>query len=56
MELGLYSFAETHPDPVTGEQVNAGERLRHLMEEIELANQVGLDVYGVGDIIAPTLP
>ena len=49
MELGLYSFAETHPDPVTGAQVNAGERLRHLIEEIELADQVGLDVYGVGE-------
>ena len=49
MELGLYSFAETHPDPVTGEQVSAGERLRHLLEEIALADEVGLDVYGVGE-------
>src|ERR1035437_4560978 len=46
MELGLYSFAETHPDPVTGHQVGAGQRLRNLIEEIELADQVGLDVYG----------
>lgn len=49
MELGLYSFAETHRDPTTGAQVDAGTRLKHLLEEIELADQVGLDVYGVGE-------
>ena len=48
-ELGLYSFAEVTPDPVTGMTISAAERLRRLMEEIELADQVGLDVYGVGE-------
>lgn len=49
MELGLYSFAEATPDPETGQTVTAAERLRDLLEEIELADQVGLDVYGVGE-------
>ena len=49
MELGLYTFAETTLDPSTGKQINAGQRLRDLMEEIELADQLGLDVYGVGE-------
>src|ERR1700745_2751412 len=49
MELGLYSFAETHADPRTGQPVSPGRRLHDLMEEIELADQVGLDVYGVGE-------
>ena len=49
MELGLYSFAETHTDPATGEQVDPGTRLKHLLEEIELADRLGLDVYGVGE-------
>src|SRR3982751_901118 len=49
MELGLYSFAETHPDPRTGQAVPAGQRLHHLLEEIELADQLGLDVFGVGE-------
>ena len=49
MELGLYTFAETTLDPATGTQINAGQRLRDLMEEIELADQLGLDVYGVGE-------
>lgn len=49
MDIGLYSFAETPFDPRTGRQVGAGERIRHLLEEIELADQVGLDVFGVGE-------
>ncbi len=48
-ELGLYSFAEVTPDPVTGKTITAAERIRRLMEEIQLADQVGLDVYGVGE-------
>jgi probable LLM family oxidoreductase len=49
MELGLYTFAETTPDPSTGRVISARERLRNLMEEIELADQLGLDVFGVGE-------
>ena len=49
MEIGLYSFGETRFDPSTGKQIDAGERIRRLVEEIELADQVGLDVFGVGE-------
>ncbi len=49
MELGVYTFAETTPDPTTGHTVSAVERLRDLLEEIELADQVGLDVFGIGE-------
>ncbi|MGO4570635.1 LLM class flavin-dependent oxidoreductase [Microvirga sp. 2TAF3] len=49
MELGIYTFAETTPDPRTGRIVSPAQRLRDLMEEIELADQVGLDVFGVGE-------
>lgn len=49
IELGIYTFAETTPDPSTGETISAAQRLRDLMEEIELADQVGLDVFGVGE-------
>jgi len=49
MEIGLFTFGETPFDPRTGEQLDAGTRLRNLVEEIELADQVGLDVYGVGE-------
>jgi probable LLM family oxidoreductase len=49
MELGIYTFAETTPDAHTGETISAGERLRDLLEEIELADRIGLDVFGVGE-------
>jgi probable LLM family oxidoreductase len=49
MELGIYSFADTGRDPRTGRVVNSEKRLRNLLEEIELADQVGLDVFGVGE-------
>jgi probable LLM family oxidoreductase len=49
MELGIYTFAELTPDPQTGETVTPRQRLRDLLEEIELADQVGLDVFGVGE-------
>ena len=43
MELGIYSFAEL------GDGQSPGERLRDLLEEIELAEEAGLDVFGVGE-------
>jgi probable LLM family oxidoreductase len=49
MEIGLYSFAENTPDPLTGTLQTPAERLRDLLEEIELADQVGLDFYGLGE-------
>jgi len=49
MELGIYTFAEATPDAETGETVSPQQRLHDLMEEIELADQVGLDVFGVGE-------
>lgn len=49
MEIGIYTFAELQPDPLTGEHITAAQRLQDLLEEIELADEVGLDVFGVGE-------
>jgi probable LLM family oxidoreductase len=49
MELGITTFAETYPDPKTGEMIGHGLRLRQVLEEIVLAEKVGLEVYGVGE-------
>ncbi len=49
MELGITTFAETHPDPATGEVISHAERLRQVIEEAVVAEQVGLDVYGIGE-------
>jgi probable LLM family oxidoreductase len=49
MELGISSFAELTPDPVTGKIISAHQRMTDLVEEIELADQVGLDLYALGE-------
>lgn len=48
-EIGVYSFAELTPDPFTGHQVSPEQRIRDLLESAELADQVGLDVFAVGE-------
>ncbi len=45
MEIGIYTFA----DVPAGKPDFAGQRLRNLVEEMELADQVGLDVFAVGE-------
>ena len=49
MEIGIYTFADIATDPLTGKTITAQQRIRNLIEEIELADQVGLDVFGVGE-------
>jgi probable LLM family oxidoreductase len=49
MEIGLYTFADIGTDPATGRRIGPSERLRNLVEEIVLADQVGLDVFGLGE-------
>ncbi len=48
-EIGLYTFAELMPDPHTGHLISPAKRLQYLMERAELAEQVGLDVIGLGE-------
>ncbi len=48
-ELGLYSFAELTPDPHSGKMISPAQRVRDLLESIELAEQVGLDVFALGE-------
>jgi len=49
MQFGIYSFAENTAHPQTGVLQSPAERLRDLLEEVELADQVGLDIYGLGE-------
>ncbi|HSK14544.1 MAG TPA: LLM class flavin-dependent oxidoreductase [Gaiellaceae bacterium] len=49
MEIGVYTFAEVRPDPESGRTIDPAQRLRDVLEEAELADQVGLDVFGVGE-------
>ena len=47
MQIGIDSCAAAHTD--TSRTLSAAERLRNLIEEIEHADQVGLDVFGIGE-------
>jgi len=47
VQIGIDSFAAAHTD--TSRTLGASERLRNLIEEIEHADQVGLDVFGIGE-------
>ena len=48
-EIGLYTFAELSPDPLTGNLINPAHRLQQFIERVELAEKVGLDVIGLGE-------
>ncbi len=49
MEIGVYTFADVGIHPITGENITAHQRIQNLLEEIELADQLGLDVFAVGE-------
>ena len=49
MQIGLDSFAAIVPDPVSGITLTPAEHLRDLLTQIEHADQVGLDVVGIGE-------
>ena len=49
MEIGVYTFAELQEDPLDGHLISPEQRMRDLLEEAELADQIGLDVFGVGE-------
>jgi probable LLM family oxidoreductase len=49
MEIGLYTFAELQEDPLDGHIISPEQRMRDLVEEAVLAEEVGLDVFGVGE-------
>jgi probable LLM family oxidoreductase len=48
-EIGVFSFVPHLPDPLTGQEISQTDQLRNLLETIELADQVGLDVFGIGE-------
>jgi probable LLM family oxidoreductase len=49
MELGVYTFGDVLRDPRTGTTISPEQRLKNLIEEVQLADQVGLDVFGLGE-------
>jgi probable LLM family oxidoreductase len=48
-ELGLYTFVDNGSNPLTGAKKNPVEVMANLLETIELADQVGLDIFAIGE-------
>jgi probable LLM family oxidoreductase len=49
MELGLYTFADMQPDGVSGKAIHTHQRMKDLLEEIKLADELGLDIFALGE-------
>ena len=49
MQIGVYTFVETRVDPKTGQAADSARIFADLLEEIALADRVGLDVFGIGE-------
>lgn len=52
LEIGMTSFADTneiHTENGAQEKLSADQRIRNIVEEIQLADEVGLDIYGLGE-------
>ena len=49
MEFGLYSLGDHTVNPLTGERISAQQRIQELIEMSQLAEQAGIDVFGVGE-------
>jgi len=49
MEIGIYTLGDLSPDPFTGKTISSGQRMKEIMEVAKLADEAGLDVFGVGE-------
>ena len=49
MQIGIDSFVAALPDPQTGVALHPAERIENLLDEVELADAAGLDVFGIGE-------
>ncbi|MFD1708193.1 LLM class flavin-dependent oxidoreductase [Siminovitchia sediminis] len=49
MEIGIYTLADIGTDPLTGETITAKDRIQDIIQAAKLADEAGLDVFGVGE-------
>jgi probable LLM family oxidoreductase len=49
IEIGIYTLADIGPDPHTGEIITAKQRIKEIIQAAKLADEAGLDVFGVGE-------
>ncbi|MBU8906297.1 LLM class flavin-dependent oxidoreductase [Desertibacillus haloalkaliphilus] len=49
IDIGIYTLADIGPDPLTGKTVTVKERLTEIIQAATLADEAGLDIFGVGE-------
>jgi probable LLM family oxidoreductase len=49
MEIGIYTFGELNCDPHTGQIIQTKQRIHDIIEAAKLADEAGLDVFGIGE-------
>jgi probable LLM family oxidoreductase len=49
LEIGVYTFADITPDPRTGRAIGVPQRMEEVLAAAKLAEEVGLDIFGVGE-------
>ncbi|MDI4645781.1 LLM class flavin-dependent oxidoreductase [Cohnella hashimotonis] len=49
MEIGLYTLADIVPDPFTNRIISASQRMKEILDAAKLADEAGLDLFGVGE-------
>ncbi|GIJ81352.1 probable oxidoreductase, LLM family [Micromonospora phaseoli] len=56
MELGIGAFGDANYDPATGTRISEAQAIRNVVESIVVAEQAGLDWFGVGEHHTPEFP
>lgn len=49
IEIGIYTFGDIGPDPLTGHTVSTRQRISEIIEAAKCADDAGLDVFGIGE-------
>jgi probable LLM family oxidoreductase len=48
-EIGIYTLADIGPNPLTGKTITVKERVKEIIQAAQLADEAGLDVFGIGE-------
>ena len=49
IDIGIYTLADIGPDPFSGKAITPKQRLDEIIKAAQLADEAGLDVFGLGE-------
>ncbi|MGX6446327.1 LLM class flavin-dependent oxidoreductase [Neobacillus sp. K501] len=49
IEIGIYTLADIGPNPLNGKTITSRDRINEIIQAAKLADEAGLDVFGVGE-------